>query len=314
MQVKRILFPTDFSRCAEQALAQATFLARTFDAEIHLLHAIVLYNPADYLRTVRGMEQLYEQLHKSANKHMTDAIRKLKIDRTRVVRVISPAISASSFILGYAEKYEIDLIVMGTHGRRGLGHMLLGSIAEEVVRLAPCPVFTVRELEVTRPAGSIERILVPVDFSEPSRQALSCARALAAIYGAHLQLLHVIEQPLYPNFYAFETVAQPARPPDLEVTARQEIAKLMKETRGPDVPVEIHVIHGRAAQDINRFADNHSSDLIVIATHGLTGIKHMLMGSVTEKVVRMANCPVYTLKSYIASETEPVAKLSAPAL
>ena len=106
-------------------------------------------------------------------------------------------------------------------------------------------------------------------------------------------MLHVIEEPVHPALSLggkssiFDIV------PHLKTDCKKRI-----ETEGPEVESEIFIIEGTASSDILRFANETNSDLIVIATHGLTGIEHLLMGSVTEKVVRMASCPVFTIKSF----------------
>jgi nucleotide-binding universal stress UspA family protein len=206
--------------------------------------------------------------------------------------------AAADVILRYAKNNDIDLIVMGTHGRRGLGHLFLGSVAEEVVRLANCPVLTIREREELQQVDGLSRILVPVDYSEHATEALSYAKEIAATYGAKLQLLHVIEETAVPSFYCMGEVASHMRQEGLRDQAILEMERLCDETSGPEVDTELHTIEGYATHDIVEFAKESSSDLIMIATHGLTGIKHLLLGSVAEKVVRMAPCPVFTVKAF----------------
>jgi nucleotide-binding universal stress UspA family protein len=227
---------------------------------------------------------------------MDAAVKAHNAEDLNIVKVSAPAVSAGSMILGYAAEYKTDLIVIGTHGRRGLGHLLLGSIAEEVVRSSPFPVLTVRELETPKGPEKTERILAPVDFSDYSRRAVLRAKEIASDYGARLQLLHVVEQPVYPSFYPIGESPSPSFPSlqTIEAKARDEMESMLKE--GPIVPTETHVIEGRAARDILKFAESNSTDLIVISTHGLSGFKHMLIGSVAEKVARQAPCPVLTVK------------------
>jgi nucleotide-binding universal stress UspA family protein len=295
IQLKRILFPTDSSRCADQAFTHAVHLARKYQAEIHMLHAIVLANPTDYFRNI---EEIYSQLKEIARAKMSSTIEAHKAGDLKIEQIQLPAVSAGSMSLSYAAEYDIDLIVMGTHGRRGLGHLLLGSIAEEVVRSAPCPVMTVRERKEGVAAEKIERILVPVDFSEHSRKSLTYAKELALSYGARLQLLHIIEEPIYPPFYLVYKISPLGPKADIEGKSKEELERFLKEAPGPDVEADMAVTDGRAANSIVKFAEKNASDLIVIATHGLTGFEHMLLGSVAEKVVRFAPCPVFTIKAF----------------
>jgi nucleotide-binding universal stress UspA family protein len=299
LKFSKILFPTDFSPCADQAMEHAVYLSRKYETELHILHSAAIHAEiTDYSGYV---EKINAELKEAAKNKINSAIQAHKAGDLRIKQILGSANSAGPMIIQYAETQGIDLIVMGTHGRRGLGHLFLGSIAEEVVRLAPCPVFTIRECKEPMPAVEVKRILVPIDFSEYSKKALSYAKELAVIYGAHLQLLHVFEEPIYPKFYnaysAFNYVSMDEVRPEVE----KEMEQFLKETCGADVAADINVINGRAARDIVKFAESNGTDLIVIATHGLTGIKHLLIGSVTEKVVRLAPCPVYTMKTFSKS-------------
>ena len=207
--------------------------------------------------------------------------------------------SAGQVILDYAKEHDIDLIVMGTHGRRGPARMFLGSVTEEVIRQAYCPVLTLRSRERPPCGEAMEKILVPIDFSEHSKSALSYAREIAALYGSSLQLIHAIEEPVYPYFYAPAggfSVAQQLE--ELRVKTDEALEKLMSESRGPEVPYEKFVVTGRPAIEITRFAEEQSSDMIVIATHGLSGLERLLVGSTAEQVVRLATCPVFSVKSF----------------
>lgn len=300
MTVKKILFPTDFSRCAEQAQAHALYLAQEYGAELHMLHAnaALEYAPHDLREHFPNYEEVTAQLRELALRHMSAAFSAHEAAEVGVKQVYQNGVSVAPVILTYASEHDIDLIVMGTHGRRGLGHLLLGSVAEEVVRTAMCPVLTIRERKVSAPAEQFERILVPVDFSDHSRQALLSAKALAENYGARLQLLHVVEDLRYPSFYMAERFAYFDIRPDVVTRAQQELEQFFREREGPKVAADLHVIEGGAAHEIVKFTEKHASDLIVIATHGLTGLEHFLMGSVAENVVRRAPCPVLTVKTF----------------
>ncbi len=299
IQLKKILFATDFSRCANQALTHALYLAKKYQAEMHIFHAIILYeddphNPAYHLPNV---EKIRAQLEEIANTQMIADLEAYQVEDLVIKQSQRRGISTTSTILDYVSEEDIDLIVMGTHGRRRLRD-LLGSIAEGVVRLAPCPVLTIREQTEPTPIEAIQRILVPVDFSDCARQALKYAKEIAAYYEARLQVLHVIEQGILPSFYPSDTAPKPDFIPDMEVKSTKTMERMLKETQGTEVTADFHVIEGHAARDIAKFAENHDTDLIVISTHGLTGIKHLFLGSVAEKVVRRAPCPVFSVKAF----------------
>jgi len=298
--LKKILIPTDFSRCAQQALPQALYLAEKYQAELHQLHAIVLHaedphNPAFHFP---NLEEIHSRLKELASQKMLAELEAQQANLPTIQSVQMRGITAAAVILEYAQDNDIDLIVMGTHGRRGLEHLLLGSVAEEVIRLASCPVLTIREKKQAMPVEALKKILVPLDFSEYSQQALCYAKEIAIVFSARLQLLHVIEETIHPSFYASGINSIFKLMPDIKAKTTTAMQNLLKETAGPPVEADFNILEGRAARDIVQFAEENSSDLIVIATHGLTGIEHFLLGSVAEKVVRRAPCPVFTVKAF----------------
>jgi nucleotide-binding universal stress UspA family protein len=306
LRIKKILLPTDFFPCANQALDHALYLARKYGAEFHMLHAIVLHkddphNPAAH---IVNLDEIDRRLKDLAKADMTASLSERDDSGVKVVMEQRHGVRPANVILNYAASEDIDLIVMGTHGRRGLGHLLLGSVSEEVVRMSDCPVLTIRERAEQQDVDDVNRILVPLDFSEHANNGLRHAKQLAETYGAKLDLVHVIEERVQPAFYEMAGV-----PPEEFRAARrkksvEEMERLFKEAGGPDVSADYFVITGKSAQDIVEFAREANIDLIVIATHGLTGVQHLLLGSITEKVVRMAPCPVFTVKSFGKSLVE----------
>lgn len=207
-------------------------------------------------------------------------------------------VAVAPALLNYADEHEIDLIVMGTHGRRGVRRLFIGSAAEEVVRRADCPVITVREQKEPDDIGHPTSLLVPVDFSTHSREALQYARVVADSYGSHLTLLHIVEETLHPAFYGPGLGSVYDAKPDIKDRAVEQLKKFYQKTQGPDVDAHFTARPGRAARAIVKYAEEEAHDLIVMATHGRTGFEHFTMGSVAEKVVRRAPCPVFTVKSF----------------
>jgi nucleotide-binding universal stress UspA family protein len=300
IKLNKVLFPTDFSRCANQALPHAIKLAKQYNAEFHMLHAVVLHeddphNPAYHFP---DKEEINKRLKDITAAEMNAVLKDFDTESLETKQEQRWGISAAPVILEYAVDNKIELIVMGTHGRRGLGHFFLGSVAEEVVRLSPCPVLTVREREEEADIESIEHILIPTDFSVHSQKALTYAKEIAKLYGSKLQLLHVIEETVHPAFYVTGKTSIFELVPDIKTKSIQAMEKQLDETEGSEIGASIDVVEGRAATEIIKFAETHRSDLIVIATHGLTGIEHMLIGSIAEKVVRQAQCPVFTVKVF----------------
>ena len=143
INLKTILVPSDFSECSDEALRYGLELARRFDARVHLLH--VVQDPVTQPWAAEGFSvplfEVVEEWQRQAEERLKAAV--ADADRARVT-IVSKVATPYAEILDYAAANQVDLIVMGTHGRGGVSHMLLGSIAERVVRRAPCPVLTVR--------------------------------------------------------------------------------------------------------------------------------------------------------------------------
>ncbi len=301
LKIRKILFPTDFSRCSEQALDHALFLAEQYGAELHLLHAVVLHqdDPADPGHRFPAREELARRLLEVAGSAMEALVDRNRRPRLSIHQFRERGFSPGEVITDHAEEHGVDLIVMGTHGRRGPARLFFGSVAEEVVRFARCPVMTSRELAEPRPVTAIRKILVPVDFSPHSRAALAHARHLAARYEADLQLLHVVDLPPYPYFYLpLAGFDEPRRITELEKRSGEALERLAREASGPEVKCEKFVVSGRPASRIASFAAEYESDLVVLATHGLSGIERLLLGSTSEEVVRTVPIPVFLVKSH----------------
>ena len=173
MNIRRILYPTDFSATARQALTHALFLAEEYDAELHLLHAVVLheYDPNDPEHHFPEPKELLKRMFEVADSGIAGLIDDQSAEALQIVEATRKGFAAGQVILDYAAEVDADLIVMGTHGRRGAARLLLGSVAAEVVRRAKCPVMTLCHADEPRTIEAIEKVLVPIDFSEHSLAA-----------------------------------------------------------------------------------------------------------------------------------------------
>jgi nucleotide-binding universal stress UspA family protein len=306
LALRRILFPTDFSDGAALAFPQAAALAAWHDAELHVLNVTERAAPPEETLPV-SLDVLRGWLGRASDAGPTD---EFDLEALSLVQHQVDDDSAAERIVAYAEAEGIDLVVMSTHGRRGVQRMLLGSVTEEVVRTAPCPVLAVRSDGDEAPSPIVRRILVPVDFSDASSAAVRHANALAQTYGAEIDLLHVVEQVVYPSAYGVE----PAYFPTQEVLARVErtLGEMAREGLGRN-QVQVSAVVGYAPMSILDHADEHDIDLIVIATHGRSGLDRMLLGSVAERVLRRAPTPVFIVKPDRASLVPPAASETAAA-
>jgi len=145
LDIKNVLVATDFSEWSDAAIIYARALAGTFGARLHILHAVEFVATADVMGV--AVPDLYKGVESAARQQLEGLISETDREIFGARPVLVTGGTPAQAIIDYAKKAEIDLIVLGTHGRRGLSHMVMGSVAERVVRLAPCPVLTVRQPE-----------------------------------------------------------------------------------------------------------------------------------------------------------------------
>lgn len=305
LSINDVLVARDFSSVSDGAVRYALDLAARTGATLHVLYAEVLHaapspkgrenqSPAEDLDTFR--EELAQK----------EAVSAEALEAVSVEEVVRRDVSPGPAILSYASEADVDLIALGTHGRRGPSRILLGSVAEEVVRRADRPVMTVRGEEHDRSVSSPEavgRILVPVDFSDYSRKALRAAKEWATLYDATIDVLHVVAENIQPTFYAGGVKSIYDMEPNIEQKVQDRLESFVAETDGPAVETRSHVRIGNAAPDIVEFVDERQIDLVTMSTHGHTGLDRFLLGSVAEKIVRHVRCPVITMKAFGRSIT-----------
>jgi universal stress protein A len=145
----------------------------------------------------------------------------------------------------------------------------------------------------------INKVLVPIDFSDYSKNALKYAAEFAKHFHSKMYLIYVIEPVIYPADFSMGQVAIPSTEMDLPKRAEEELQSLVASYIDPSLQVETLIKTGKPFVEINETAREKDVDLIIMATHGHTGVEHILFGSTAEKVVRKAPCPVLTLREPI---------------
>lgn len=289
--MKKILLATDFSDLARGAYSAAAAFARENDAEIHLVHEAEPLPPLYYEQVTPDfpIADYFEALRrKTAKEAHHPALAGLQVTPHLLCEE-----SRYDRLVDFARGEQMELIVIATHGRTGLSHALLGSFTEKVARYATVPVFTYRT--TAESTGFAPRtILVPFDFSENARTIFRVVRALHKDHGSDVRLLHVIPDEFMYDYWRF---AEESRNESRERRTRstQQLEKTAKEElENPNVTVETR--WGNPYLEIVREAGDVGADLIVMATHGWTGLKHFFFGSVAEKVLRTAPCSVITMR------------------
>ena len=303
-KIQKILVPLDFSPPSVEALNYAVSMAKQFHAAVHLVHVY----PPDEASSASGAGHLLLQ--------SAEAIERLNEELTGIHRKHVPPFRPENChiragrpyeqIINLAREINADLIALSTRGHSGLKHLLLGSTAERVVRGAPCPVLVVRKRKQKSRAAiqsvAIRTILAPTDFSPCSLAGTEYAAFLARSLKATLRLFHAMYP--YTNYVFVDRagVRMSGLAEALEETARQEMDSLKQMDFLRDLPVQTEIRPGFAVDEICAAAGD-KIDLVVTSTHGLTGLRHALIGSIAEHVVRYAKRPVLVVPSRSQSES-----------
>lgn len=299
MNIERILLATDCSARAEGAEAYACKLAESWGAT---LTAMSVLEFAPGLDSEYPVCRLYlDELMKLATRDLAQLKERIA-DRGIAVRTrIEKGIPSEEVVVA-AEAEGADVIVVGTAGKTGLAHILLGSTAERIIRTAPCPVLAVRMEQSGAEQGggsmsypaALDRIVVPIDFSDCSFDALEYAAIVAQRTQASVQLLHVLEPVSYGLDFTLPLSAARAQK---RKAATRQLAGLVAALEVANVKAESLVRGGLPGDSILDAARTWSADIIVMGTHGRRGLSHAFYGSVVESVLRKSHCPVLTVRS-----------------
>ena len=288
-----ILVPTDGSDTALNATEAAVALAERFDARLHAVNVLELgYLPPRFEDEVPEALEYY-------GGNAVEAVEELASDSgvevtTDVVATDGPI---HETIVEYAGENGIDCIVMGTHGRTGLGQRVLGSVTERTLRLSPVPVFAVHEGDDL--AADFEDILVPTDGSKGARAAADHAIELATATDAALHVVYVVDARSIGYDVGSANILKA-----LEAAGQQAVDDVVERADAAGVrSVQASVLTGTAARSLTDYATDRGVDCIVMGTHGRTGVNRLLLGSVTERVVEMAGVPVLGVKAPEMIET-----------
>lgn len=286
-----VLIPTDGSASAERAARYGAVLAAAYGAGVHVLSVV---DERDY-DGVEDDGSAVDAGKTAAERNATravDAVADL-VGNGDVTTHVTVGVPADA-ICAYAADADVSLVVMGTHGRTGLERFVIGSVAEGVVRHADVPVVTVRAGDAAPTWPPIERIVVPTDGSDASLAAFSHAFDLAERFDATVDGLSVVDERTKSNVYTVSTALEEMSG-GLEASARAATDRLAAEAKTRGIDVTTSVVDGLPSRAICTHAESSDADLVVLATHGRTGLSHYLLGSVAERVVRNSTVPVCTV-------------------
>ena len=298
---KRILCPVDFSEFSRHALDEAIAIAHLYDGCVTALHVFPIAIPADPFGGLPEFQPftLTDRNRAHILRQLSDFAASEGAEPQRITVALREGTDIHAEILEAADRMNPDLIVMGTHGRSGFQHVMLGSVAEKVLHKARYPVLTVpRRAPDAVPRGPVPfaRILCGVDFSECSLAALRHAISLAADAGARVDVLSVVQ--LIPMYETMSGVPMyyPGLLGDLKADIWKRLNSVVAEA-APEMPVERIVTMGSPHREIVRVATERNAELIVLGAYSHGPIDHMFFGSTTNHVVHRARCPVITVRT-----------------
>lgn len=312
-RIRNILVPIDFSQMSIQAIGAGTNLAGRFGATIHLVHVYDSSYPAGFAPIPAAVPTavpvlaptIAAQVKAKRREDLKALAARFGISqKNSYLREGAPVFDEICWV---AREIGADLIVTPTHGRTGLKRVFLGSTAERVVQHSPCPVFVYR-----KGATKIGRILVPVDFSPSSLEALKEAIAFADRVAAGIVVMHAVDLglPLASEgywMYDLTTLIDAAK-----AGAQEQMQSFVRQAKFGGVRFETIVQVGPPVSEICLLTETKNIDLIITATHGRTGFERLLMGSVAEQIVRYAPRSVLVVPSHPAERAKRIARAAKP--
>jgi nucleotide-binding universal stress UspA family protein len=308
-RVQRILCAHDLSPASEPAWIEAQRLARLFGVELVLLQVV---SPPPIAVGMAGdmpvPPEVYQQLADDAERTARDRLAQLCDEAGAVWAKLTTRVEhgvVADRILRAAGRGEGSLLVLGTHGRTGLGRVLLGSVADRVVRLASCPVVTVRA-RLGEPVGSppLTRICYATDFSAPARAAWPWVVALAEAAGADVDVVHVAPDVGMGRHVPAARVGEMVL--GFRAYAESEAQRLIQAGPLPAARIQPLIVTGTPAEAILRSVEARAASLIVMGTRGWSGLRRWVLGSVALHVIQAAPCAVLTVGPGTPEDQEPL--------
>lgn len=283
MKVRTILCPVDFFPASIRAAEYATALAKVYSARLILLH--VIEPTGSWVYELPEDNELMKVIQKRAGARLAKLEKTARAANVPVKILLRTGLVDFNIRLAVSES-KVDLVVMGTHGRRGLGKFLLGSTTERLLRKLHVPVLTIRDarFEVAQP---IRNILLTTDFSEGTTDAVAYALSLADSLGAQLTLLHVLNdvQADISGIYRDSLIHS------IQLQLQELLPAHARKARR----ITTRVLVGRPIRRILSLLTKEKIDLIVMNIHGKTFIDRISLGSTAEKIVRAVDVPVLAI-------------------
>lgn len=301
----KILIPLDCSVSSEGVLAHLRWLAPPESTEVVLVsvaeHWQFTYGLVDYRLT-----DLSTSIREATREYLENQVRRLQGEGYAATMKVADG-DPALVILEYAKELHVDMIAMSTHGRAGFARWALGSVAERVIQETTIPVFLVRPHSVApSPTGDALRILVPLDGSALSEEALTSAMEIARRTHAKVFLLHALFAPIGEGmrllFDSQEEVDEMLE--QWRMDGQAYLESVAERVRAKGIDVEILLAEGMPDEVIENEVAREQIDLVVMSTHGRTGVRRWVYGSVANKVLHAMDCPLLLIRARGESTSE----------
>jgi nucleotide-binding universal stress UspA family protein len=296
IQLSNVLVPVDFSQCSAKAINYGLSLALQFRARLvlaHIVPSIAALNyalPEDtYEHEKRAFADAHARLPQQIPVEYRDRVDFHSVVKTGDVR---------NELLGIMDEEKVDLVVMGTHGRRNVERFFLGSTTETMLRKVPVPILTVSRIDTDKEIRApgpvpIRRILYATDHSDSAKIGLHYAVELSRTFAANLSVLHVMDRL---EVWGSELLGHlPEDITRVHEIAAERLQQLVETERGANLKIETSVIEGTPYREIVKFAEHTNADLLVLNVQSKTVLERAMLGATAERVIRSAHVPVLSI-------------------
>ncbi len=285
LELKVILCPVDFSDFSVRAYRHALSLAEHYQSKLVALHVVELWrHPSIGFTASAGLyEEFCQAFGEGGKEQLQDFVKQNPHDKIQPELLVHEGIAADS-ILAIAQARKADVIVMGTHGRRGYDRLMLGSVTDRVMRKASCPVLVVShapDANTTSTEHRLTQVLFCTDFSDNSKRALRYAISATDEYNAELTLLHVLEE-----------TPSAAKKQEATAAATEQLEKLISPEDRKTLKVKTAVRIGKPYRQIIQLAAELRADIVIMGVHGRGALDLAVFGSTTYRVMQLGPCPV----------------------
>lgn len=284
--IERILTAIDFSEHGKEAVYASACLARNLKAKLTVLH-IVNQAPFDGHFFGPASVDFMNQIEEKARVELSQAVKGWLGEEQEAQIEVDVGVPYVD-ILRYAKNQKSQLLVLGSHGRAGLERLWLGSVAETVVQKSEMPVWVVK--------GNFQfpkNILLLTDFSPASRAGFALGLFFAKLFGARVHLLHVYEFPFVPSFSMIDVTEYELK---IKESRKEELTKWADEVRLAKLEVQAILKEGKVTEQVQNYVSEEKIDLLVMSTHGETGLFYKHLGSIAHHLVRHLPCSMLTVR------------------